>query len=161
MIQFFKLVILVSLIFIACQNNSNSDKATDNKSSTTTSQKTDIPFTLAKNYFVKNTFEKLDNPKIETHEQFNEIFGMATTMAKDGKPTEIDFAKQYVIAVILPNTDSITSLAPISLQKDEKGTIILKYKKEVGEKQTFTIRPSFEIIVDKSENGNIELKEQI
>lgn len=69
MIQFSKLVILVSLIFIACQNNSNSDKATDNKSSTTTSQKTDIPFTLAKNYFVKNTFEKLDNPKIETNEQ--------------------------------------------------------------------------------------------
>lgn len=86
---------------------------------------------------------------------------MATTMDKDGKPTEIDFTKQCVIAVILPNTDSITSLAPISLQKDEKGTIILKYKKEVGEKQTFTIRPSFEIIVDKSENGNIELKEQI
>ncbi len=119
-----------------------------------------IAFTEAKNYFVKNTIGKLDNPKIDTAEKFNQIFGMATTMGRDGKPTEIDFKKQYVIAVILPETDFMTTITPVSLQKDEMGKITLIYNKVVGSKQTYTIRPSFEIIVDKTENGSIELKEQ-
>ncbi|MBK8626492.1 MAG: hypothetical protein IPN86_13270 [Saprospiraceae bacterium] len=122
---------------------------------------TDIPFTFAKNYFVNNNVEKLDNPKIETVEVFNEIFGMATTMSKDGKPTEIDFDRQYVIAVILPETDLLTTIVPVSLQKDEIAKITLTYKTSVGQKQTYTSRrPSFAIIVDKKENGIIELKEQ-
>ena len=53
----------------------------------------DVSYILAANYFVKNTVNQLDNPKIETAEKFNEIFGMATTMGKEGKPTEIDFSK--------------------------------------------------------------------
>ena len=123
-------------------------------------QMINITFTVAKNYFVKNTIDKLVNPKIETAEKFNEIYGMATTMGKDGKPTEIDFKKQYVIAVILPETDLMTTIDPVSLQKDDNGKITLTYKKVVGQKQTYTIKPSFEIIVSKTENGTIELKEQ-
>jgi hypothetical protein len=83
---------------------------------------------------------------------------MATTMGKDGKPTEIDFAKQYVIAVILPETDLMTTVEPVSLQKNETGEITLTYKSVVGQKQTFTTMPNFAIIVDKTETGNITLK---
>ena len=156
--------IITSLLFVACQNKSNNGNAENKTTPTEETQNetkmTDISFTLAKNYFVNNTVEKLDNPKIETAEKFNEIFGMATTMGKDGKPTEIDFEKQYVIAVILPETDLQTTIAPVSLQQDEKGNITLTYKTEIGQKQSYTTRPSFAVIVDKIENGNIVLKEQ-
>jgi hypothetical protein len=101
----------------------------------------------------------LDNPKIETAEKFNEIFGMATKMGKDGKPTEIDFSKQYVIAVILPETDLSTNVSPISLLKNTKNEITLNYKSVVGQKQSWTSRPNFAIIIDKKENGNVTLKE--
>jgi hypothetical protein len=122
-------------------------------------QATNIAFVVAKNYFVNNTVKKLDNPKIETAEKFNEIFGMATTMAKDGKPTEIDFSKQYVIAVVLPETDLSTNINLISLLKNNKNEITLNYKSVVGEKQSFTTIPNFAIIVDKKENGNVTVKE--
>ena len=159
-----KLATVASLFLIACQNNPKTNNGENKNTLAVEAQNeakmTAISFTLAKNYFVNNTVEKLDNPKIETAETFNEIFGMATKMGKDGKPTEIDFKKKYVIAVILPETDLMTSIYPISLQKDEKGKITLTYKTVLGEKQSYRIRPSFAIIVDKTENGSIELKEQ-
>jgi uncharacterized lipoprotein NlpE involved in copper resistance len=153
---------LISLMLMGCQNNPKTVKA-ENKNTrivehqNETKMKT-ITFTLAKNYFVQNTVEKVDNPKIETAEKFNEIFGMATTMGKDGKPTEIDFSKQYVIAVILPETDLSTHVSPISLLKTGN-EITLHYKSVVGQKQSWTTRPNFAIIIDKKENGNVLLKE--
>lgn len=160
-----KVVAIASFLFIACQSSPKTDNKdeinnTEVLKAQDISKTTDISFVLAKNYFVKDTIDKLDNPKIDTAEKFNEIFGMATTMGRDGKPTEIDFNKQYVIAVVLPETDLMTTIDPVSLQKDGNGKITLTYKKVVGQKQTYTIKPSFEIIVDKTENGTIELKEQ-
>ncbi len=119
----------------------------------------EIPFIQAKNYFVKNTVKSLDSAKIETAEKFNSIFGMAATMNKEGKPTAIDFAKQYVIAVVLPETNLATSITPVRLQKDAEGQITLTYSVVSGEKQSFVVRPHFAIVVDKQETGNIILKE--
>ncbi|MDR2145390.1 MAG: hypothetical protein LBE91_02885 [Tannerella sp.] len=158
-INIFTLVSAI-ILFAACQSNpKSSDSNNQQHVSVENQQKTDIIFSIAKNYFVKNTVNILDNPKIETSEKFNDIFGMATTMGNEGKPTEIDFTKQYVIAVILPETDLQTTVEPVSLQKNEAGEIILTYKSMVGQKQSFTTRPNFAIIVDKTENGRITLNE--
>ena len=157
------LVSATSLLLSACLNNSKIDNAANKNATTVASENeiklTDISFAPAKNYFVKNTVLKLDNPKIETAVKFNEIFGMATTMGEEGKPTKIDFTTQYVIACILPETDLMTTIEPVSLQKNPKGEITLSYKSVVGEKQTYTTIPNFAILVNKSENGKITLKE--
>lgn len=158
------LLLSFAIFFTACQNV---PKATNVEKTNTDSldkqqaanKMTDIPFVVAKNYFVKNTVTAIENPKIETAEKFAEIFGMATTMSKDGKPTPIDFTQQNVLTVILPKTDMSTTITPISLQKNEKGDIVLSYKIIVGEKQTYFIKPNFIIIVDKAEKGNVVLKE--
>ncbi len=156
------LATLTNFLLLACQNNPKTVKAENQTKRTGENQNeakpTTISFTLAKNYFVQNTVEKLDNPKIETAEKFNEIFGMATTMGKDGKPTEIDFSKHYVIAFILPETDLSTSVSPICLLKTGN-EITLHYKSVVGQKQSWTTRPNFAIIIDKKDNGNVLLKE--
>jgi uncharacterized OB-fold protein len=154
----------MSLFFGACQNNPKTESI-ENKDTTaietiSETKVTSVPFTLLKNYFVKNDIQKLDNPKIETQEKFNEIFGMGATMGKEGKPTAMDFNKQYVIAVILPETDTMITVELVSLTKEENGNIILTFKTEVGQKQSFTTRPNFGILVDKTEVGKIELKEQ-
>ena len=151
------LTLLTALFLTSC----NQEKKSENAEITQTeSEVTDISYTVAKNYFVKNTVKELDNPKIETEEKFHEIFGMATTMGKDGMPTDIDFDNQYVIAIILPETDLMTDVFPVSLQKDENGEITLTYKTVIGEKQSYTTRPNFQIIVNKAENGIIKLKEE-
>lgn len=162
--QILTAAVLTSLCLTACKDDPKRANSDNQKNVTaeiqTETKVSDIAFTVAQNYFVKNTVKNLEDPKIETAEKFNEIFGMATTMGKDGKPTEIDFKKQYVIAVILAETDVMTTVKPVRLQKDEQGKITLLYKTSVGQKQSFSTRPSLEIIVDKSDSGTIVLKEQ-
>ena len=79
-----------------------------------------MPFEVARNYFFKNgrsseshpslledgrvTDEGKANdqvipeyPKITTEEEFSKLFGMATTMGKDGKPTAIASTMKTVL----------------------------------------------------------------
>lgn len=151
---------VAAIFFTACKTSSKHGQTASNNTSPSAVQqtKTDVAYTIAKNYFVNNTVTQLDNPKIETQAKFNETFGMATRMGSDGRPTAIDFAKQNVIAVILPETNMETTVTPISLQKDDKGNLLLTYKTVVGEKKTYTAVPFFAIIIDKSETGNIILR---
>ena len=73
----------------------------------------EVAFGIAKNYFFKNDLDILPaSPKITTEENFNKLFGMATTMGKDGKPTSIDFSKQFVLVIVLPVTDIATEINP-------------------------------------------------
>jgi len=146
----------LSLFALACQNNTKINNANTNSA---TNKTTEVSFTIAKNYFVNNTVSKLDNPKIETEVQFSQVFGMARTMGDDGKPTEIDFSKQYVIALILPETDLSTNIEAINLQKSANNEITLNYKVVRGQKQSYTMRPSLLLIVDKKDNGAVKLNE--
>lgn len=115
-----------------------------------------IPYKVTKGYFVKNTFKKdhLAEPKITNQKQFDAIFGTATFMGENGKPTTINFKKQYVIAVIIKETDLNTTLTPISLKK-KSGNIVFEYTIVTGEKQTATVRPLLMIVVDKKYKGKI------
>jgi hypothetical protein len=159
----FSVTILMSLSFANAQGISKPKPASNKKSVEANvkkkSKSNDVSFVLAKNYFVNNTISTIDNPKIESEEEFNKIFGMATHMGKDGKPTEIDFSKKNVIAVILPVTDVSTEIQPISLKKNGKKGLVLTYKTKLGEKQSFTTHPNFAIIVDKAAKGKVTLKQ--
>ena len=106
-----------------------------------------ISFQVAKNYFLKNDQEIPASPKITTAEEFEKFFGMATTMGEDGKPTEIDFKKQFVLAVVLPVTNHATVIIPHRLE--EKGdTLFCFYDAKVGEVQPYSMQPISLIILD-------------
>lgn len=156
------LAIGVAAALASCQSTKKVDNAANATAIAEASQKgtqmTDVAFSVAKNYFVKNNATKLRNPKIETAEVFNSLFGIAATMGKEGKPTAIDFTRQMVIAVVLPETDRETALEPVSLQKNGQGEMTLTYKMVVGPPQSYTIIPSLIVIADKSEKGNVTLK---
>jgi len=150
------------LIFASCQSGEKSDSAeTQNAEAASHAIVTgNIPFRKAERYFVKNTVSTIDNPKIETQEAFDAIFGAATTMGKDGKPTEIDFEKQYVIAVTLPETDFSVTIEPLSLTKNERKEVVLSYKLIIGDKQTYLTKPVLAVIVDKHNDGQVVLKRE-
>ena len=118
---------------------------------------TEVDFELAKNYFFKNNQVIPENPKIITEEEFNKLFGMATTMGENGKPTAIDFTKQFVLAIVLPVTDFATEIDPVKVE--EKGdSLLYTYEVKTGEKQTFSIQPVSIIILDKKyENKEVVL----
>ena len=117
----------------------------------------EVAFEVAKNYFFKNDQVIPEYPKITTEEDFNKLFGMATTMGEDGKPTAIDFTKQFVLAIVLPVTDFATEINPVKVE--EKGDLLLyTYEVNTGEKQSFSIQPVSIIILDKQyENKRVVL----
>ena len=112
----------------------------------------EVPFEVAKNYFFKNNQVIPENPKIVTEEEFNKLFGMATTMGEDGKPTAIDFTKQFVVAIVLPVTDFATEINPVKVE-DKGESLRYTYEVRTGEKQTFSIQPVSIIILDKKYEG--------
>lgn len=142
-------------LFCSCQAQIKTEKRKAPRAKATA-----IAYTIATRYFVKNTVnpQSLKSPKIETEEQFNEYFGAATVMGKDGKPTPINFAKQFVIAVLTGDTDLATEIKPLSLNRENK-QIVLNYQVKVGAKQSFTMSPLLILIVDKKETGEVILKQ--
>lgn len=125
---------------------------------TTTSNK--VPYVLGENYFVNNNVDNSIPVKIKSSEDFEKYFGMATTMGDKGKPTQIDFSKQYVIAVVKPVTDTLTIMKPVSLKKDKNGNIVFTYKIKRKGKQSYSMRPMLLLVIDRQYDANVVLKEE-
>jgi hypothetical protein len=145
----------------ACKTNNkpeNKDGAQVQNPNTYEMRPMDLPFSVAENYFLKNDVTEIANPKIERAEVFNSYFGMATTM--NSKPTPIDFDVQYVVAVMQPATDVMTAIKPVSLKRISPRQIELAYKIEKGEKLSYTMTPNLIVVVDRSNDGMIVLKEE-
>ena len=113
----------------------------------------EMDYEVAKNYFFKNDQQIPASPKITTEEEFNKLFGMATVMGKDGKPTSIDFTKQFVLAIVLPVTDMVTEINPVKVEV-KSDSLFYTYDVKTGEKQTFSIQPVSIIILDKQYEDN-------
>lgn len=122
-----------------------------------TAASTAVPYTVASNYFVKNTFKQgmLKNAKIESQQAFDQFFGAAPVMGDAGKPTAIDFSKQYAIAVIPAATNNATTLNATSLKQSGKN-ITLTYSYKEGAKQTYTSQPFLLLVVDKKYDGVVK-----
>ena len=151
-------IILNSLLFASCSNNvgtKQGESASNDSINEMSEPKKDlVPFVLGENYFVKNTVpeEKNGAHKIETQAAFDEIFSPAATMGDAGMPSNIDFDKQFVIAIISASSDLKPSIDSISLNKEGE-ELLLKYKESFGEKQSFTMRPMAILIVEKKFDG--------
>ena len=107
-----------------------------------------VPFSVARNYFVRSDADVPENVKITDQATFEGVFGMAAFMGRDGQPTSIDWDKEFVIAVAKPVTDAETILEPLSLVKKGK-SLVLNYSLKTGPSMSYTIRPFFIIVVDK------------
>lgn len=117
----------------------------------------DVSYVEARNYFHNNNAPVPANIKITTQSEFDSQFGMATTMGEDGKPTPIDFEKQFVLAKVLPVTDVATEISPVSLKKQD-GQLQLTYAVKMGEKMSYSMQPIMILIVD-NKYKNLEVKE--
>ncbi len=143
--------ILISiLLLVGCNSSVKSGDATLNE---------EVPYKEAKNYFVKNNIDAtIDSPKFETQQEFEKVFGMATTMGENGKPTPIDFSKEFVVAQIEdPSTQSI-ELKPVSIRKNSN-ILEIKYKRIAGENQSYTTQTAMILIIDRKYEGDINFEE--
>jgi hypothetical protein len=78
-------------------------------------------------------------------------------MGQNGKPTVIDFSSQFAIALVLPVTDLATTIQPVGLEKGKDASIQVRYRIEVGSKQSYTSRPFLLLVVDKKYDGPLSM----
>ena len=131
---FFKFLILLSFTFSGTYSNAQ-----------------EIPYQLASNYFVNNTYpdQKIHILKITSEQKFHEVFGMATTSGSEGKPTLINFSKNFVIAIIDSENSNTESIFVKYLTKESK-KLNLRYavsKRTVPNSATFRFAKI--LVVDK------------
>lgn len=130
----------VCLLIGGCGNNNSRNHTVD--------------YQEAEGYFVRNDVNaghKLE--KITSQQQFESIFGMATTMSN--KPTEIDFSNNMAIGLILPETNDQTRIITDSLVW-KNNHLNLYYSTESGQPTGFTTRPAIVLVIDKKYNGIVE-----
>ena len=154
-----ELIVLATLFlaFNACQSSSKSTKEDKVEEKSINSKVETIAFKTAKNYFINNTVKEAVPVKITTQEEFDKYFGKAATMGENGKPTPIDFSKEYVIVVNNPDTNKKTDITPISLDKIAKD-LVFQYAINEGEDIGFTMHPFLMIVVEKNIEGNVVLQ---
>ena len=118
-----------------------------------------VPYEVANNYFVNNSVDKLPDVKIESQDDFQKYFGMATAMGPNGKPTAIDFNKQYVIAVVRDESWYGDEIKPGKLKWADKGLLEFSYKilKDKA-KRSYSVRPLLLIVVDRKYDADVQLK---
>lgn len=116
-----------------------------------------VPYTEAKNYFVKNTYKssEISVKKIVSQKEFEEIFGATATMGPNGMPTNIDFSKSYVVAIIGIETNKSTDFLVKNLAKEKDNVILFYSVKEVATENSYSILPVKILIVSKQYDGNI------
>lgn len=108
-----------------------------------------IYYTVLNNYFHNNNVPIPSSPLITTKKEFDEQFGMAARMGKDGLPTPVNFKKEAVIAIVLPETDVVTEIDSISVKETGANELTLTYNIHEGMKNGFTTQPMFLMAVNK------------
>ena len=106
-----------------------------------------VPFTLAKNYFLKNDAQ-LAQKKITSQKDFDRYFGAAAVMGKDGMPTKIDFTKQFVIAIAGQPTNHHTTYEVTGITVED-GMLDVAYTATIGkEAMSYYMKPLVLVVLD-------------
>lgn len=139
--------LIAALSFAAC--TSKESKSLDEEK---------IKYETAAHYFVKNNVTGAVSNPVTSQADFDWIFGPAATMANDGKPTEIDFSKNFVVAVIDSLTDKKVDLIPVAVEK-EHDTLVVKYRKSIGEPRSYRAQPNLIFIIGKENEAPVKTVE--
>ncbi len=138
--------VALSMCFALCSCKSSSEVALGKK----------VSYQVANHYFVKNDVSGNVPAKITTQQDFDKYFGAAAVMGKGGLPTEIDFTKEFVVAIALPETNKDTEIVPSSVRSNN-GLLNVYYQVKEGSAGSYSIRPVQLLIVSKKYDGNVQL----
>jgi hypothetical protein len=114
---------------------------------------TPLPYTTLENYYVRNDVDcsKTQRLIFDNKQDFEGYFGMAATMG--GRPTEINWNKQYVVALILPETKRATSINPVNVKVANDNILVFSYDVKKGDKLSHTMVPFTAVAIDKPDSA--------
>ena len=112
-----------------------------------------IGYMELQNYFVLNTVDHKKPLRLVIDDQatFDRYFGAAAVMGRNGQPTRVNFGKQFVLAVVLPETNRATVVIPGEISQIDN-TVVFNYIVRKGEKQSHKVVPFAAVAIDKPES---------
>lgn len=158
--QFILLTAATMLFFAACHSASNTSEDTKDTAQNTSIEKHSLPYKTLANYFIKNTVKETIPSMIDSQQEFDKYFGMATTMGKNGTPTPVDFSSEFVIVVDYKETAKRTEMKVLNLE-NKGDELILTYSLTTGEDMGFTSHPFLLIVVSKNIAGKVVLLQEL
>ena len=110
---------------------------------------TPIRYTTLENYFVRNDVDcsKQRRLVIDNEQDFDAFFGKAATMS--GLPTAVNWNKQYVVAIVLPETKRATAIEPIAVKVTDNDVMVFSYHVKKGDKMAHSMVPFTAVAIDK------------
>ena len=114
---------------------------------------TPIKYTTLENYFVRNDVDcsKQQRLIINNKAEFEKYFGMAAHMG--GLPTEVNWNKQFVVALVLPETNRATSVEPVSVKVANDNIVVFSYRVKKGDKISYKMVPFTAVAIDKPDQA--------
>ena len=107
----------------------------------------ELSWVEADHSFVKADADSIPT-KIVSAEEFRRYFGMAPVMGPNGKPTEIDFGRQFVVAYTVVPSDREIALKPKSVTRTN-GIVSVVVDIEQGQPLTYMMRPLLLLVLDR------------
>jgi len=148
------------LFFAACTPASNTSQDTKDTAQIMPIEKHSLPYKTLANYFIKNTVKEAIPTKIDSQQEFDKYFGMATTMGENGTPTPVDFANEFVIVVDYKETAKRTEMKVLNLE-NKGDELILTYSLTTGEDMGFTSHPFLLVVVNKNIAGKVVVQQEL
>ena len=110
---------------------------------------TPIHYTTLENYYVRNDVDCSKQRRLifDNEQDFEAFFGMVATMG--GLPTAVNWNKQYVVAIVLPETKRATAIEPIAVKVAEDNVIVFSYHVKKGDKMAHSMVPFTAVAIDK------------
>ena len=110
---------------------------------------TPVHYTTLENYFVRNDVDcsKQRRLILDNQQDFDAFFGKAATMG--GLPTTVNWNKQYVVAIILPETKRATSIEPVAVKVTDNDVMVFSYHIKKGDKMSHSMVPFTAVAIDK------------
>lgn len=107
------------------------------------------------NFYVNNHFPD-GTHKLVLHNQqdFESVFGEGAVMGKNGMPTKVDFRHQFVVAVVLPETNRQTTIET-ALVNRVGDRLYFSYIIDEGHSTSYTMRPFTAVVVDRNEPSDV------
>ena len=107
------------------------------------------------NYYVDNNYNSGTHKLVINNRQdFERVFGTAAVMGRNGQPTGVDFNRQFVVAVILPETDYQTQIQTVMLNR-VGNRLYYSYMVDRGHRTSYRVRPFTAVVVDRNEPNSV------
>lgn len=93
------------------------------------------------NYYHNRGAQIPSAPLVTTKDEFDKQFGEAAVMTKNGQPSAVNFRREVVLAIVLPETNRATEIDSVELRKTAKGQLALSYAVHYGARRSYFVQP--------------------